>query len=295
MSGNHTFVIRSGSERGVALVMTMLVMALMAALMIGFTAVVMSDQRYRFIDRDRGQAFYAASGGLEKLTADLGNLFLTAVAPTQAQLTALTTTAAQPVISGITFTAPLTPDTLPTSSLTRCVAPNAVATVGAPGYTLRYCATPNGTPTTSTTAPIKTGPYEGLIALQMPFQLDVSARTATKGETHLVRSMEAVADPGVPVRHLLRRRSVVLRRTQLQLRRARAHQRQPVSVARHRCDRPGRSATRSRPSRRSSGRGWQNGVSIRDTPAPAHAGDALNMAQSPGVFRPLAPHGGQRG
>ena len=41
----------------------LLVLMLMSALLVGFTAVVMSDQRYRFIDRDRGQAFYAASGG----------------------------------------------------------------------------------------------------------------------------------------------------------------------------------------------------------------------------------------
>ena len=36
---------------------------LMSALLIGFTTVVMSDH-YRFIDRDRSQAFYAASGGI---------------------------------------------------------------------------------------------------------------------------------------------------------------------------------------------------------------------------------------
>ena len=42
---------------------------------------------------------------------------------------------------------------------------------------------------------MKTGPYEGLIAAQTPFQIDVTARTATGGETHLVRTMEAVAIP----------------------------------------------------------------------------------------------------
>ena len=71
------------------MITTLLVMMLMSALLVGFTAVVMSDQRYRFIDRDRGQAFYAASGGIEKLTADLGNLFFAHVAPTAAQITAL--------------------------------------------------------------------------------------------------------------------------------------------------------------------------------------------------------------
>ena len=44
----------SAIERSVALVTTMLVMMLMSALMVGFTAVVMSDQRYRF-DRPRSR------------------------------------------------------------------------------------------------------------------------------------------------------------------------------------------------------------------------------------------------
>ena len=42
---------------------------------------------------------------------------------------------------------------------------------------------------------IKTGPFEGLIAQQTPYQLDVTARTATGGEVHLIRTMEAVAIP----------------------------------------------------------------------------------------------------
>jgi Tfp pilus assembly protein PilX len=270
------------NERGIALLTTLMVMMLISALLVGFTAVVMSDQRYRFIDRDRGQAFYAASGGLEKLTADLGNLFLTAVAPTQAQLTALTTSTAKPVISGITFTAPLTPDTLPTSALTRCAAPNAAATVGTPGYTLRYCATPAGTPTTSTTAPIKTGPYEGLIALQMPFQLDVSARTATNGEAHLVRSMEAVA---IPVFQF-----GIFSDVDLSFFAGpnfsfggRVHTNGNLFLSQ------GTGATLTLSDKVTAvqeivRQRMQNGVSI-DT-APAHAG-TVNMAQSPGVYRAL--------
>ena len=54
---------QSSNERGIAMITTLLVLMLMSALLVGFTTVVMSDQRYRFIDRDRGQAFYAASGG----------------------------------------------------------------------------------------------------------------------------------------------------------------------------------------------------------------------------------------
>ena len=73
---------RASSQRGIALITVLLVMMLVSALLVGFTAVIMSDQRYRFIDKDRNRAFYAASGAMEKLTADLGNLFFTNVAPT---------------------------------------------------------------------------------------------------------------------------------------------------------------------------------------------------------------------
>ena len=125
---------RSTDDRGIALITALFVMVLMSTLLVGFTAVVMSDQRYRFIDRDRNQAFYAASAGIEKMTSDLGNLFLGNVAPSPAQLTTLT--GSLPVISNITFTAPLPADAIPTSSLTKCVAPNAIASRGTDGYTI---------------------------------------------------------------------------------------------------------------------------------------------------------------
>jgi Tfp pilus assembly protein PilX len=101
---------RTSSERGIAMITVLLVMMLMSALLVGFTTVVMSDQRYRFIDRDRSQSFYGAAAGIEKLTADLGNLFLTNVAPSGTQVTALTNTSAQPVLPGVSFAADSVPD-----------------------------------------------------------------------------------------------------------------------------------------------------------------------------------------
>src|SRR5207249_2059834 len=160
-----------------------------------FTAVVLGDQKFRFIDRSRGQAFYAASGGLEKLTADLGNLFFTNVAPTSTQVTSLTSNA--PSITGITYTAGSAPAPLPASSLSSyyCTGPNTIKTVGANGYNVTFCADAGGNPIPTTTSPIKSGAFEGLIAEQIPYQLDVTALTASGGEVHLVRTMEAVAIP----------------------------------------------------------------------------------------------------
>ncbi len=177
------------------MITTLLVLMLMSALLVGFTAVVMSDQRLRFIDRDRGQAFYAASGAVEKLTADLGNLFFANLAPTRAQIG--TVTASPPGITGVTYSASAAPAPLPASSLSSyyCASPNTTTVVGTNGYTITFCANAAGNPTTTSSNPIKSGPYEGLIAAQTPFQVDVTARTATGGEVHLIRTMEAVAIP----------------------------------------------------------------------------------------------------
>src|SRR5215472_15702305 len=77
---------RIHDQRGAALIAAIMVKLLMSALMIGFTSIVISDQRFRGIDKDRSRAYFAAQSGLEKLTVDLGNLFLTNVAPTSAQI-----------------------------------------------------------------------------------------------------------------------------------------------------------------------------------------------------------------
>src|SRR6267378_3204509 len=92
MSRPRILLTRAFGERGVALIAALLVIMLMSALMVGFTTVVMSDQAYRFIDKDRTRALYAAQSGIEKLTADLGNLFLANLAPTAAQIAALAAT-----------------------------------------------------------------------------------------------------------------------------------------------------------------------------------------------------------
>jgi len=92
------------SERGVALIVVLLIMMLMSALMIGFSTIVSSDQKFRGIDKERTRAYYGATSGLEKLTADLGNLFLTNVAPTAAQIANLSTL--KPSIPYVQFVAP---------------------------------------------------------------------------------------------------------------------------------------------------------------------------------------------
>ncbi len=186
---------RTSNERGIAMIITLLVMMLITALLVGFTAVVMSDARYRLIDKDRNQAFYGASGAMEKLTADLGNLFFSNVAPTASQVSSLTGNA--PSISGVSYTAASAPQPLPASSLSSWYCPTAqFSTAGTNGYTVSFCkGASNPNPIATTTKAIVSGPYEGLIALQTPYQLDVTAKTTSSGEVHLIRTIESVAIP----------------------------------------------------------------------------------------------------
>ena len=203
MAMHQRSLTRHSNDDGIAMITVLLVLMLMSALLVGFTTVIMSDQRYRFIDRDRNQAFYAASAGIEKLTADLGNTFLSFVAPTSAQVLALTTTT--PNISGITFAAAQPAGALPASQLTNyhCAfdATNGAKTptsVGTDGYTIYYCkSNTTGNPVVSDDPLVVggTGAYAGMTALQTPYQLDVTAKTATGGEVHLIRTIQSVAIP----------------------------------------------------------------------------------------------------
>ena len=157
-------------ERGIALIAALLLMMLMSALMIGFSTVVMSDQRYRGIDKDRARAFYGAQSGLEKLTVDFGNLFLTNVNPTAAQIAALANS--PPSLTDVAYVAP--------------------AGVTAYGVTLTTC---DNLGNTSCSAQVASGTYQGLMALKKVYILDAVARTPSGGEAHLKRKIESVAIP----------------------------------------------------------------------------------------------------
>jgi hypothetical protein len=161
---------RLDREEGIALVTTLMLLLLVSALLVGFTAVVMSDQQIRGIDRTRTEAFYTAHAGLEKLTADLGNLFASNYAPTGAQIHAVAAT--PPALPGATFT----------------------AADGTSGYKILFPANASGNPT-ATSHNIASGPYQGLVGLLTPYTIDVTARMDRGGEAHLQRSFQTVAIP----------------------------------------------------------------------------------------------------
>jgi hypothetical protein len=165
-------------ETGMALLTVLLVCMLATALMAGMFAAVMSDQRSQGFDRDQSQAYAAAHAGLEKLTTQLAQLFVTDFSPNASQIAAASAT--PPSIYGFTYVAP----------------------GGGPGYSVTFnpdpCGTcPNaGNPLPSTSNDITTGPFAGFKGLITPYTLTVTARSTGGGaEVRLRREVQTVAVP----------------------------------------------------------------------------------------------------
>lgn len=158
------------SERGVALVTTMLLLMLTSAILAGFLVTAVGDVRLRAVDRSRTQALYAAHAALEKLTADLGDLFQANFAPRADELTALE--ALQPEIENFTFEAE---DGL--------------------GYDIAFTdANADGNPDADSGV-IVSGPFQGFIGLRTPYTLTVTSRNALGAESRLQRTMQTVSIP----------------------------------------------------------------------------------------------------
>lgn len=160
----------SDAETGAALAGALLVTLLMAAAMLGVTALVSTDARFRQMDSTRTQSFYAAQAGLEKLTSDLGTLFEGNVAPTGDAINALT--AAPPDLADVTYRRP----------------------DGGSGYELSFPADGAGNPASSAQT-VQAGPFQGLIGLSTQYQMTVTAQTPSGAETSLTRTLQTVSIP----------------------------------------------------------------------------------------------------
>ncbi|MBI4484510.1 MAG: hypothetical protein HY655_00725 [Acidobacteria bacterium] len=158
------------SERGVALLTVLLLVMLAAAMLTGVTTLLVSDQRLRGLDRTRTQAFYGAHGALERLTADLGNLFTTDFAPAGAEILALTEEV--PELEGVSIEGP----------------------DGASGYEIDFDTDADGNPVAENRT-ITSGPFQGLIGLVTPYTLSVVARTPDGSEVELRRALNTVSIP----------------------------------------------------------------------------------------------------
>src|SRR5215475_10875005 len=94
--------IRSRKQSGIALLTTVLLLLLMSSMLVGFIVLVNSSQKLNGANNDYGRAFYGAEAGMERMTADLGNLFDTNYSPSGTQVQAIQST--PPSLSGINYT-----------------------------------------------------------------------------------------------------------------------------------------------------------------------------------------------
>ena len=161
---------RLRSDTGIALLTTMMVMLLLSSLLIGFGVMVASDSQLSAGDLGRTEAFYAGQAGLEKLTSDLGALFVTTPNPTGAQVNALA--ASPPVLPNIEF---VNPD-------------------GSSGYEIAFPPTGGGDPDTQVLT-VASGPFAGLVGQVTPYTLTVTARRGEGAEAKLERQIQTVSMP----------------------------------------------------------------------------------------------------
>jgi hypothetical protein len=149
-------------ERGGALLTSLIIMSLLAAVSMTVLAVVTHESRIAGSDLRRTQTFYAAAASSEKMTSDFSALFTKTSNPTQSQLDAVA--AAYPselVTEGFSFTKP---DGSPNQS----IALDAAAPAGM--------------------VTIPSGAFSGLVASVKPYVIDTTARqTATGAEVRLQR------------------------------------------------------------------------------------------------------------
>lgn len=158
------------SDRGIALIVVLLLLMLASAMLAGFSAVIMNEQRMQTVERSRSDAFYGAHGALENLTSDLGELFTRTYNPQGTEVMALAS--APPAIAGVTF---------PTTS-------------EGVGYGVTFTPDVNGNPQSSVRS-ITTGTFDGFTGLVTPYTLSVTARTQDGGEVRLQRQVQTVGIP----------------------------------------------------------------------------------------------------
>jgi len=168
MRGQRSLIDPSG-ERGIALVMVILLMALTSAILAGFLVSAAGDVRLRAVDRARTQAFYAAHAGLEKLTADLGDLFVGDFAPEAQDIAEIED--APPELDNVVFEAS---DDL--------------------GYKVTFTEDDDGNPSAES-GTIAGGPYQGFMGLITPYTLTVTSHLDSGAEMRLQRTMQTVAIP----------------------------------------------------------------------------------------------------
>ena len=158
-------------ENGIALLTVMLILILVSAMVVGMSWMVMTDQRLNGNNQSRETAFYGAEAGMEKLTADVGNIFAVKGAITGADLTTPPVTV-PPTIQGIQY----------------------LDSTGASTYQVTCNGCP-GAPVSTNATILPPSPYAGMQGLITPFTLTVASQTGTGSEVKLQRQIQLVSIP----------------------------------------------------------------------------------------------------
>ena len=153
------------SSKGFALVAATLLVLLLAGLLIGVIDQVNTETNLVATDLESTKTFYAAEASMEKMMADLSALYASRLAPTAADIQALSDSSYQPVIPNTSY----------------------------PNY--QYIV-PNvdGEPISETRS-ISAGPNEGLLAHIVPLTLTVTARGVRGSEVKMEREIEVALIP----------------------------------------------------------------------------------------------------
>jgi hypothetical protein len=165
----HSQVNLRSSERGAALVTSVLILGMLGAITVTVLAVVSKESKIAGSDLKRTQTFYAAAAGIEKMTTDFSGLFQVTSRPTSVQLRAIENAWPQELQSeGYKFDQliGLDDNTLKAMRLTQGITDGSYPRVTIPG-----------------------GPFNGLSASVAPYILNSRAFSADGTEVALTRQM----------------------------------------------------------------------------------------------------------
>jgi len=151
---------------GFTLITTLMLLFLLTGLAIGMLMMVNTEVKVGTQDVQNNVTFHAAEGAIEKMTADLSNLFQNSLSPSPAAISSLGTAPGPPAFSGITF----------------------------PGYTLAAVTNAAGK-IAQTPAVVASGPYAGLNAETMQVNLTATAQGLLGDEVQMARTVEVALIP----------------------------------------------------------------------------------------------------
>jgi hypothetical protein len=167
---------KKNKSSGFTLITTLMLLFLLSGLAIAMLMMVNTEVKVGTQDVQNNITFHASEGAIEKMTADIANLFTNTLSPNPQDITTLATNPGPPALSGISFPAG--------------------------GYTLQPITNPpncNGTPPgcvmVETPGVVQSGTFSGLNAELLQVNLQATAQGLLGDETQMSRTVEVAMIP----------------------------------------------------------------------------------------------------